>query len=105
MGLPTVRYAPRSGWSTSTTVPVARSDGSSESSFIDSTGPHGTFSGFSTSMTSNLVRVCVHFSISSNISSILGNRASGVLHSGSVSQSSCPITRASPSKAAACAMT
>ena len=104
MGLPTDRYRPRVGWSTSTTVPVARSDGSSASSFIESTGPQGMFSGVKVVMASNLVLVTVHFSISSNIWPILGSRAFGVFHSGSSSQSSCPITFANPANAAACAM-
>src|SRR4030095_12736427 len=39
IGLPTVRYLPRVGWSTSTTVPVLRSDGSPASSFLDRIGP------------------------------------------------------------------
>src|SRR5580658_5506244 len=41
IGLPTVRYRPRAGCSTSTTVPVARKDDSSASSFIDKIGPTG----------------------------------------------------------------
>ena len=86
-------------------MPVARSDGSSASSFIERTGPHGTFSGFRISITSNLVFVRVHFSISAKTVSSFGSRASGVLHSGSSSQSSRPMARASPANAAACVMT
>src|ERR1700730_3430692 len=41
MGLPTVRYLPRFGWSTSTLVPVARNDCSAANSSIERMGPHG----------------------------------------------------------------
>src|SRR6266849_6776094 len=57
IGLPTVRYLPRVGWSTSTTVPVLRSDGSSAISFIDRIGPTGMSTALQMSMTSNLVWV------------------------------------------------
>src|SRR6267143_1294066 len=59
MGLPTVRYLPRVGWSTSTTVPVARSEGSAASSSIDRIGPHGMSCWLSSAMASNLVLVIV----------------------------------------------
>src|SRR6185369_2285447 len=95
IGLPTVKYLPRLGWSTSTTVPVLRREGSSASSFIERIGPHGTFSGLSVAITSILFLVMVHFSISPNTSPSLGRRASGVLKFGSSSQSAWPITLAS----------
>src|SRR5438067_8904067 len=75
MGLPTVRYLPRAGWSTSTMVPVARSDGSSAISFIDRIGPHGMSNSFRMSMTSNLVLVLVHSSTVAKISISRGRRA------------------------------
>ena len=73
-----VRYLPRVGWSTSTTVPVARSDGSSAISFIERIGPHGTSAGFRMSITSNLVLVLVHSSIVSKMWASLSRRASAV---------------------------
>src|SRR6202030_3576453 len=63
IGLPTVRYLPRPGWSTSTTVPVARNDPSSAISFIDRIGPTGMSYLLQMSMTSNLVLVMVHCSM------------------------------------------
>ena len=51
IGLPTDRYLPRVGWSTSTTVPVSRSDCYSASSFIDRIGPTGMSSALHSFMT------------------------------------------------------
>jgi hypothetical protein len=78
IGLPTDRYLPRLGWSTSTTVPVARSDGSSAISFIDRIGPHGMSCLLRMSIASNLVLVLVHSSIFAKISIRCGRRAFGV---------------------------
>ena len=101
IGMPTFRYLPRSGWSTSTTVPVSRSDGSSAISFIDRIGPHGMSSLFRMSIASNLVLVLVHSSISPKISIRCGSRAFGVAKRGSVeplragrSRCRCPSTPA-----------
>ena len=78
IGLPTVRYLPRVGWSTSTTVPVARSDGSSAISFIDRIGPQGMSNLLRMSMASNLVLVMVHSSMRAKIDFRCGRRAFGV---------------------------
>ena len=78
IGLPTVRYLPRLGWSTSTTVPVSRSDGSSAISFIDRIGPHGMSYLLRMSMASNLSLVMVHSSIRAKIAMRCGRRAFGV---------------------------
>src|ERR1700692_3193053 len=78
IGLPTVRYLPRPGWSTSTTVPVARSDSSSAISFIDRIGPTGMSYLLQMYMTSNLVLVIVHFSMVSKMCRSRGSRAGGV---------------------------
>src|SRR5450631_2050026 len=92
MGLPTLKYLPRLGWSTSTTVPVARSDGSLANSSIERIGPHGISCWLSSSMASNLVLVTVHCSTAENTSLSRGSRASGVAKFGSVIHSSLPIT-------------
>ena len=78
IGRPTLRYGPRSGWSTSTMVPVARSPSSSAISFIDRIGPTGMSSGLQMSMTSNLSLVMVQASIVAKISFSRGSRAFGV---------------------------
>ena len=77
-GLPTVRYLPRPGWSTSTTVPVSRSDCSSAISFIDRIGPTGMSTSLQRFMTSNLVLVMVHSSMVAKIDLSRGSRAGGV---------------------------
>src|SRR5262249_11024660 len=84
IGLPTVRYLPRVGWSTSTTVPVARSDGSSAISFIDRIGPTGMSTALHRSMTSNLVLVMVHASTVLKMCLRRGRRAGGVARRGGV---------------------
>src|SRR6202521_271102 len=78
IGLPTDRYLPRAGCSTSTTVPDLRSDGSSASSFIDRIGPHGMSYRLRIAMASNLVLVMVHCSMVSKICLSRGSRASGL---------------------------
>src|SRR6266852_5368573 len=92
MGLPTVRYLPRFGWSTSTMVPVLRSDGSLANSSMDKIGPQGMSCSLSSAMASNLVFVTVHASTVANTSLSLGRRASGVAYLGSVIQSSLQIS-------------
>ena len=77
IGLPTVRYFPRVGWSTSTTVPVSRSDCSSAISFIDRIGPTGMSCWLQMSMTSNFVLVMVHSSIVAKMCFSRGRRAGG----------------------------
>ncbi len=76
---------------TSTTVPVACSDGSSASSFIDRIGPTGMSSLLQISMTSNLVLVWVHCSIVLKICRSRGSRVGGVAKSGSVFHSGLPM--------------
>src|SRR6266568_1104020 len=78
IGLPTDRYLPRVGCSTSTTVPDLRSDGSSASSCIDRIGPHGMSYWLRIFMASNLVLVMVHCSMVSKICLSRGSRASGL---------------------------
>src|ERR1700709_1515253 len=68
IGLPTEMYLPRVGWSTSTTVPVVRSDWSSAISFIDRIGPQGMSSLLRISIASNLVLVMVQSSMRAKIS-------------------------------------
>src|SRR5512140_1963090 len=92
IGLPTDRYLPRLGWSTSTMVPVARSDGSWAISFIERMGPQGMSTLFRMCIASNLVLVLVHSSIVPKIAISLGRRAAGLAYSGSVIQPSLPIT-------------
>src|SRR3569833_4507688 len=73
-------------------VPVARSEGSCASSFMDRIGPHGISCSFRMSMASNFVLVMVHFSIVSNTCFRRGRRALGVAKSGSVAHCSLPMT-------------
>src|SRR5262249_61406412 len=91
MGLPTDKYVPRFGCSTSTTVPVARSDWSSASSFIDRIGPQGMSSLLRISIASNLVLVIVHCSMRANISFSRGRRAAGLALFASVFQVGAPV--------------
>src|ERR1019366_5178609 len=93
IGLPTVKYLPRVGWSTSTIVPVLRSDGSLANSSIERIGPQGMSCALRSATASNFVLVTVHFSTAANTSGSLGNRASGVAKFGSVIHSGLPITR------------
>src|ERR1700722_4381996 len=104
MGLPTVRYLPRLGWSTSTMVPVLRSEGSCASSSIDKIGPQGMSCSLSNSIASNLVLVEVHASTAANTSFNLGRRTLGVAKSGSVIQDSLPMTWQMAFQTGACAM-
>src|SRR5882672_3239587 len=104
MGLPTVRYLPRFGWSTSTMVPVLRKLGSLANSSMDKIGPQGMSCSLSSAMASNLVFVTVHASTVANTSLSLGRRASGVAYLGSVIQSSLPITLQISFQIGACAM-
>src|SRR5208282_2859196 len=60
------------------TVPVARSDGSSASSFIDRIGPHGMSCLLRISMASNLVLARVHCSMRAKIWLSRGSRALSV---------------------------
>src|ERR1700722_16842237 len=92
MGLPTVKYLPRLGGSTSPGGPGVRSDGSFASSSIHKIGPQGTSCSLSKSIASNLVLVEVHASPAANTSFNLGKRALGVAKSGSVIQDSLPMT-------------
>src|SRR5258706_14917167 len=92
MGLPTVRYLPRFGWSTSTMVPVLRKLGSLANSSMDKIGPQGMSCSLSSAMASNLVFVTVHASTVANTSLSLGRRASGVAYLGTVVQSFFAIT-------------
>src|SRR5262249_58599203 len=78
MGLPTDKYLPRFGCSTSTTVPVARSDSSSASSLIDRIGPQGMSYLLRISMASTLFLVMVHCSMRPKISLSRGRRAGGL---------------------------
>src|ERR1700722_362878 len=68
IGLPTVRYLPRFGWSTSTTVPDLRKLGSLASSSMDRMGPQGMSCSLSSAMASNLVLVTVQASTVANTS-------------------------------------
>src|ERR1700722_13072749 len=104
MGLPTVRYFPRFGSATSTTVPVLRSEGSCASSSIDRIGPQGMSCSLIKAIASNLVLVDVHASTARNTSFSRGNRALGVAKSGSVIQDSLPITWQIAFHTGACAM-
>jgi hypothetical protein len=94
MGLPTVRNVPRSFCSTSTMVPLLRMSGSSASSFMLSTGAHGTSHLRRMSTASYLVLSASHFSISSKISKMCDWRARGVLYSGSSTHSGRPMASA-----------
>src|SRR4029453_16922358 len=104
IGLPTDRYLPRVGGSTSTTVPVLRSDGSSAISFIERIGPHGMSYLLRMSIASNLFFVFVHSSIVPKISIKCGSLAFGVAYFGSVIQSSLPMTLQMSSHTGACVM-
>ena len=77
-GQPTVEYVPRSGCSTSTIIPSARSPSSSMRSLVLSTGPQGTLIALSSLNASHFVRWIVHSSITSKMSCRCGSRALGV---------------------------
>ncbi len=104
IGLPTDRYLPRVGWSTSTIVPVLRSDSSSAISFIDRIGPHGMSYWLRISIASYFVFVIVHFSMRAKIGFRCSRRAAGVLYASSVIQLSSPMTLHTAGQTAACVM-
>src|SRR6185295_18735845 len=94
IGQPTVQYEPRTLCGTSTTVPFFCRNSSCLSSFMDSTGEHGTSNLLKCSTASYLVLSARNFSISAKMSKMWGCRALAVLNFGSFAHSGCPTASA-----------
>src|SRR5260370_13518031 len=94
IGQPTVQYVPRTLCGTSTTVPIFCRNSSCLSSFMDSTGEHGTSNLLKWSTASYLVLSARNFSMSAKISKVWGCRPLAVAYFGSFVHSGCPTASA-----------
>src|SRR5258705_7624745 len=94
IGQPTVQYVPRTLCGTSTMLPIFCRNSSCLSSFMDSTGEHGTSNLLKWSMASYFVLSARNFSMSAKISKMWDCRASAVVYFGSVAHSGCPTASA-----------
>src|SRR5260370_4118316 len=94
IGQPAVQYLPRVLCGTSTTVPMLCRNASCLSSFMDSTGEHGTSNLLKWSTASYLVLPARNFSMSAKISKMWGCRAVAVAYFGSFAHSGCPTASA-----------
>src|SRR5580765_1745845 len=94
IGQPPVQYEPRTLCGTETMVPMLCRNSSCLSSFMDSTGEHGTSNLLKWAMASYLVLSARNFSMPAKMSKMTDCRALGVLYFGSVAHSGCPTASA-----------